>query len=201
MKIVLVRHGRPDEGHAERPHDPPLADEGRRQARAVAALLAREGIGRIVTSPLLRARQTAEPLAEHLGIGVETVDGWAEADRHLPLYRSVETLKAQGRHEWQRFLDDPVRYVGGDPQEFRASVLGALDALIEGGRRDEHVAVFSHGLAINVVLSYALGLERIIHLPPGYCSVSRLRVRSTRANGIVSVNETGHLACVRETLA
>ena len=26
MKIVLVRHGRPDEGHAERPHDPPLAD-------------------------------------------------------------------------------------------------------------------------------------------------------------------------------
>jgi hypothetical protein len=28
MKIVLVRHGRPDEGHAERPHDPPLADEG-----------------------------------------------------------------------------------------------------------------------------------------------------------------------------
>ena len=62
MKIVLVRHGRPDEGHAERPHDPPLADEGLRQAQAAAALLAHEGIDRIVTSPLLRAQQTAAPL-------------------------------------------------------------------------------------------------------------------------------------------
>src|SRR5437868_6859491 len=100
MKIVLVRHGRPDEGHAERPHDPPLAAEGRRQARAAAALLAREGIHRIVASPLLRAQQTAEPLVERLGVAAEIVDGWAEADRHLDRYRSVETLKAMGGGEW-----------------------------------------------------------------------------------------------------
>src|SRR6185295_9702874 len=115
------------------------------------------GIDRIVTSPLLRARQTAEPLAERLGLPLEVVDGWAEADRNLPLYRSVETLRAQGEGEWQRFLDDPVRYVGGDPQAFRAAVLGALEALVSGGPRDAHVAVYSHGLAINVVLSHALG--------------------------------------------
>jgi broad specificity phosphatase PhoE len=201
LKIVLVRHGRPDEGHAERPHDPPLGHDGVQQARQTAALLAREGIGRVVTSPLLRARQTAEPLAERLGVALEVVDGWAEADRNLPLYRSVETLKAQGPTEWRRFLDDPVRYVGGDPQAFRAAVLGALDALIESARREDHIAVFSHGLAINVVLSHALGLERIIHFPPGYGSVTRLRVRSSRAIGIVSVNETGHLACAQEKAA
>ena len=79
MKIVLVRHGRPDEGHAERPEDPPLAEEGRRQARAAAALLAGEGITRIVTSPLLRARQTAEPLAARLGPAVDDLGGHAEA--------------------------------------------------------------------------------------------------------------------------
>ena len=201
MKIVLVRHGRPDEGHAERPHDPPLGHDGVQQARQTAALLAREGIGRVVTSPLLRARQTAEPLAERLGVALEVVDGWAEADRNLPLYRSVETLKAQGPAEWRRFLDDPVRYVGGDPQAFRAAVLGALGALIESARREDHIAVFSHGLAINVVLSHALGLERIIHFPPGYGSVTRLRVRSSRAIGIVSVNETGQLACAQEKAA
>src|SRR5690349_14999751 len=136
MKIVLVRHGRPDEGHVERPHDPPLGDEGRRQAKATAMLLAREGIDRIVTSPLLRAPPTAEPLAERLDLALEVVDGWAEADRNLPVYRSVETLRAQGPGEWQRFLDDPVRYVGGDPQVFRAAVLGALDALVVGAPRD-----------------------------------------------------------------
>jgi broad specificity phosphatase PhoE len=194
MKIVLVRHGRPDEGHAERPQDPPLTEEGRRQARAVAALLACEGIARIVTSPLLRARQTAEPLGAHLGLVPEVVDGWAEADRHLARYRSVETLKAQGRGEWRRFLDDPVRYMGGDPDLFRAGVLGALEALVASGPRDAHVAIFTHGLPINVVLSHALGLERIVHFPPGYGSLTRLRARATQAIGIVSVNESGHLA-------
>ena len=194
MKIVLVRHGRPDEGHAERPHDPPLADDGRRQAHAVADALAGEGIDRIVTSPLLRARQTAEPLAARLGLVAEVVDGWAEADRHLARYRSVETLKAQGAEEWQRFLADPVRYLGGDTVSFRGAVLGALGALVAAGPRNARVAVFCHGLPINVVLSHALGLERIVHFPPAYGSITRLRARSVGTIGIVSVNETGHLA-------
>ena len=99
MKLVLVRHGRPDENNVERPHDPPLNAEGWRQARAVAALLAREGITRVVSSPLCRAQDTAQPLAEALGLPVHTVDGWAEADRHLPVYRSTETLRAQGDGE------------------------------------------------------------------------------------------------------
>lgn len=193
MKIVLVRHGRPDEGHAERPHDPPLADEGRRQAQAAAALLAGDGIDRIVTSPLLRAQQTAEPLAERLGLAAEVVDGWAEADRHLDRYRSVETLKAMGGGEWRRFLADPVRYMGGDTATFRSTVLSALAALLASGPRDTHVAVFTHGLPINVVLSHALGLERIVHFPPSYGSVTRLRARDLQTIGIVSVNETAHL--------
>ena len=193
MKIVLVRHGRPDEGHVERPHDPPLAEDGRRQAEAAGALLVRERLDRIVTSPLLRAQQTAAPLAERLGLTPEVVDGWAEADRHLDRYRSVETLKAMGGGEWQRFLADPVRYMGGDTATFRATVLGALAALLASGPRDTHVAVFTHGLPINVVLSQALGLERIVHFPPSYGSVTRLRARDLRTIGIVSVNETGHL--------
>ena len=193
MKIVLVRHGRPDEGHAERPHDPPLAGDGRRQADAVADLLRAEGIDRIVSSPLLRARQTAEPLAQRIGLAIEVVDGWAEADRHLSHYRSIETLKAQGAEEWQRFLADPVRYMGGDPASFRSAVLTALEALVAAGPRDARVAVFCHGLPINVVLSYALGLDRIVHFPPAYGSVTRLRARSVGTIGIVSVNEMGHL--------
>jgi probable phosphoglycerate mutase len=194
MKIVLVRHGRPDEGHATRAHDPPLSAEGRAQARGVADVLARENIVRIVTSPLCRARETAEPLALRLGMEAEVVDGWAEADRHLTRYRSLETLKAQGDGEWQRFLDDPVRYMGGDPALFRSGVLAALDALVASGPRDAHLAVFSHGLPINVVLSHALGLERIVHFPPAYGSLTRLRARASKAIGIISVNETGHLA-------
>ena len=56
MKLTLVRHGRPDEDHTQRPHDPPLRADGLRQAEAVAALLAGEGVTRIVASPLKSAR-------------------------------------------------------------------------------------------------------------------------------------------------
>lgn len=191
MKLTLVRHGRPDEDDATRPHDPPLRADGHRQARAVAALLAGEGVTRVVASPLLRAQQTALPLAERLGLPVDTFDGWVEADRHRARYRSTETLRALGDAEWARFLEDPVRYLGGDPAAFRAAVLGALHASVVGDR-EAHVVVFTHGLPINVVLSHVLDLPRIIHFQPGYGSVTRLRVRDAVNIGVVSVNESGH---------
>ena len=201
MKIVLVRHGRPDEDAAERPPDPPLRDDGHAQAEAVAARLAQEGITRIVSSPMARAAQTAQPLARALGLPVETIEGWAEADRHVARYRSTETLRALGESEWRRFLDDPIAYFGGDGASFRSDVLGALAATVEAGPADAHVAVFTHGLPINVVLSHALGLERIVHFAPGYASMTRLRLLSPDARpgvppqaiGVASVNERGHL--------
>ena len=136
MKIVLVRHGRPDEGHAERPHDPPLADDGRRQAEAVADALAAEGIDRIVTSPLLRARQTAEPLATRLGLVAEVVDGWAEADRHLARYRSVETLKISD-HEHHTLID---AIESGDRPQAEAAMRAHLTTLSDNLNRISHPA-------------------------------------------------------------
>jgi broad specificity phosphatase PhoE len=198
MKLVLVRHGRPDEDERDRPHDPPLRADGRAQAEAVAARLAQEGITRIVSSPMARAAQTAQPLADRLRLPIEIVDGWAEADRHVQRYRSTETLRALGDVEWNRFLADPIAYFGGDAAAFRAGVLAALAESIGvdahgAGNRDTHVAVFTHGLPINVVLSHALGLERIIHFAPGYGSMTRLRVLRSGVIGVASVNERGHL--------
>jgi probable phosphoglycerate mutase len=192
VRLLLGRHGRPDEGHADRPHDPPLNAEGRAQAAAVAEQLAAEGITRIVASPLLRAHQTAEPLAERLGLPIHTVEGWAEADRGVARYRSTETLRAQGDAEWQRFLGDPAGYFGVDDARFRADVIAALQALTCEPAREARVAVFSHGLPINVVLSHVLGLQRIIHFAPGYGSITRLRVGSQGAIAVHSVNESGH---------
>lgn len=191
MKLVLIRHGRPDEAHPARPHDPPLMASGQRQAEAVADRLARRGITRIVSSPLTRALETAQPLSERLGLSVQIIDGWAEADRHAPRYRSTETLRALGAAEWARFLDNPVAYLGGDAERFRAGVLAALAATL-ALPSEGPVAVFTHGLAINVVLSHALGLRRIVHFAPGYGSVTQLRAHGVDAIGVVSVNELWH---------
>jgi probable phosphoglycerate mutase len=192
MKVVLGRHGRPDEIEAARPNDPPLNVDGWRQARAVATLLAREGFTRIVASPLTRARQTAAPLSQLSGLPIDIAEGWAEADRAQSRYRSTETLRAQGGEEWRRFLEDPIRYLGADPKEFQAEVLAALSDIARQGDPKSRIAVFTHGLPINVVLSQALRLDGVIHFLPGYGSVTRLRMRDDGSIGVVSVNESGH---------
>jgi broad specificity phosphatase PhoE len=192
MRLILIRHGRPDEHDLERPNDPPLNAEGWTQARAVARLLETEGVTRIVASPLLRAQQTAAPLAEALAMDIETIEGWAEADRKAVRYRSTETLRAEGGVAWARFLEDPIGYLGGNPQEFRAGVLAALRATAADEAGAARVAVFTHGLPINVVLAHALGLESVAHFLVSHGSVTRLRWRADGGVGVSSVNETAH---------
>ncbi len=192
MRLILVRHGRPNEGDPESPNDPPLNAHGWRQAHAAASLLANEGITRVVASPLLRAHQTATPLAERLGLPIETIDGWAEADRRAHRYRSTETLRAEGGEAWARFLEDPIRYLGAESADFRSGVPEALHLTAAPETRASRVVVFTHGLPINVVLSHALGLESITHFLVGYGSVTRMRRRDDGGYGVSSINETGH---------
>ena len=192
MRLILIRHSRPNEGETETPHDPPLNAEGQTQAHAVARLLESEGVTRIVASPLQRAQQTATPLASRLGLPIETIDLWAEADRGTIRYRSTETLRAEGGEAWARFLADPIGYLGSDPVSFQAGVLRALGATVAGEQSTARVAVFTHGMPINIVLSHALGLESITRFLVGYGSVTRLRHFGDGRYGVASVNESGH---------
>jgi broad specificity phosphatase PhoE len=192
MRLILVRHGRPNEIDSHTPSDPSLNVDGWRQARAVSRLLAPEGVTRIVASPMLRARQTAEPLAERLQLNIDTMEGWAEADRGAHRYRSTETLRAEGGEAWRKFLADPIGYLGADPKTFPAGVIAALDATAEGQDRAARVVVFTHGLPVNIVLAHALGLNSITSFLVGYGSVTRLRRRENGSYGVSSVNETAH---------
>ena len=106
--------------------------------------------------------------------------------------RSTETLRAEGGEAWSRFLADPIGYLGGDPASFRAGVLAALGFTVAKGPGDARVAVFTHGLPINIVLSHALGLDSITRFVVDYGSVTRLRHVGDGRYGVRSVNETGH---------
>ncbi|HST23313.1 MAG TPA: phosphoglycerate mutase family protein [Blastocatellia bacterium] len=63
--VFLVRHA---EKAAEPRQDPPLLESGNTRAQELARILEPVGIKAIYTSQFLRTRQTAEPLAKHLGI-------------------------------------------------------------------------------------------------------------------------------------
>ena len=72
--LILWRHGQTDynlQGRIQGRVDIPLNDTGREQARRAADCIAALGPTRIVSSPLLRARATAEVLASLTGLSVE----------------------------------------------------------------------------------------------------------------------------------
>ncbi|HSR22016.1 MAG TPA: bifunctional RNase H/acid phosphatase [Candidatus Eisenbacteria bacterium] len=84
--FVLLRHGQTDHTVSKRfsgsgGDDPELSEEGRRQARAAAELLLGRGsVQAVVSSPLRRARQTADIVAAALRLDVREVDGLRECD-------------------------------------------------------------------------------------------------------------------------
>ncbi|GAB3928253.1 bifunctional RNase H/acid phosphatase [Kribbella albertanoniae] len=83
-QLIFLRHGETPYTAEKRfsgstGENPGLSDTGRSQAAAAAEYLALQGgVDAIVTSPLLRTRQTAEVVATRLGLEPTVDDGWVE---------------------------------------------------------------------------------------------------------------------------
>jgi broad specificity phosphatase PhoE len=188
-KLILVRHGMPEEGHLLQPQDPPLSKMGESQAAQIAERLAVEGAGRIVSNPQTRAQNTAAPLAQKLGLAVETIEGLAEVDRYTDRYRSPETIRKENPERWEEFQLSPARFFGREDGEFRTGVLKAFANIIAEPRQTT-IAVFTHGAPIKILLLHILGLTALAKFTIGHCSVSRITGESIDALRIESVNET-----------
>jgi len=187
MELLLIRHALPvriDEGHVEGPADPSLADVGHAQAAALATWLAEEEIDAIWCSPMVRARQTASPLADQLGLTVTFEDGIAEYDRDAASYIPVEELKAAKDPRWYQ--------VPEQPEHFRAVVVEAMERIVAAHTR-QRVAVVCHGGVINAYAGHVLGIDEPLFFLPTYTSISRVLAASSGERSIASLNEAAHL--------
>lgn len=194
MELLLVRHGLPNRSEATDAGraDPGLSPAGRAEADAVAAWLLGERVDALYSSPLLRARETAAPIAAALGLAVVIEDDVAEWDRDADAYIHIEDLQRTNDPIWQAMASGDLEALGIDPAHFRRRVVGALDA-IAAAHPGQVVAVACHGGVINAYTAAVAGLDRILWFSPDYGGVSRLRVSRTGVRSIVSLNETGHL--------
>lgn len=142
-EFLLIRHAKAS-GQAP---DAPLTAEGQRQAQQLAAQLAQHPITRVVSSPWRRAVDTARPIAEALGLKIETDGRLTErvlSPTDLPFWQTA--LRAS-------FAAPALKLPGGESgMGAKARALAALhDA------RDPHglTAVFTHGN----LLALLLGLD------------------------------------------
>lgn len=129
-QLILVRHGKA-EPHGARPdYDRALTEEGIRELKEMAPQLAKKLNGKdtvIITSPLVRARQTAEILAKEAGIPME-VDDWVSEGIFS------EVLATQERPE------DIVILVGHNPtfDEWHRQLTGNTDHFKKGAAASYH---------------------------------------------------------------
>ena len=193
LVVHLVRHaahgllGRVLAGRRPGVH---LSPEGRDQAERLAARLAREPLAIVQTSPLERARETAEPIAARLGLVPEVQPALNEIDFGAWTGLGFDTLGDDP--EWRRW--NAVRGLARPPGgETMLAVQARMRDHIEGLRLahpDGHVALVSHCDVIRATLLLYLGLsvdayDRIAVDP---ASVSTVAVGDWGAR-VLSLNE------------
>jgi broad specificity phosphatase PhoE len=145
--LLLVRHGETDwnaEGRLQGHTDLPLNEPGRRQARTLAGELAGDGIEAVYSSDLARARETADIVAERLGLPVVLDPDLREKD-----WGTWEGLTGEERER--------VELVGETTEAHRERMLRALGAIAArhpGGR----VLVVTHGGSMRRVQAAANGV-------------------------------------------
>jgi broad specificity phosphatase PhoE len=205
LTLVLTRHGLTDrsnpEQHLGQRIDISINDAGRRQAQALERRLAHVHFDRVITSPLFRARETADIVAPHTRIEADPrlreMDYGAWEGR---TYAQIAETDGANRRAWEA---DPARLAcpGGESGEDVARrVLAFLDDLLDDHRRwvarasfraataptgpativgtDRPVLAVGHGTTNRVLLSVALGTdlrafrERFVQ---GQCNVTALR--------------------------
>jgi len=194
VEIILVRHALPMRIELEiGVADPELSVEGHEQSKKLAAYLASEKIHAVYTSPLRRARETAQPLIDKLGIQYEICEGIAEFDRNSNEYVPIEELRAANDPRWQKIMQGVWDDTADSPEVFRDRVISSINELIER-HPGEKVAVVCHGGVINQYLAYVLGIStQMGFFYPQYTSIHRVVASRSGARSIVSINEASHL--------
>jgi probable phosphoglycerate mutase len=195
MELLLIRHGLPE--HVETtdgsPADPPLSALGRQQAERMAEWLEGERIDRLYSSPMIRARETAGPLARALSLDVELDGGVAEYDRHASSYVPVERLKEVDYERWLRLMQGETDV---DFEVFTQQVIAAVENIVDAnpGRR---VAITSHGGVINVWTAHVIGFRPRLFFNPDYTSINRYLCASSGERSVRTLNEAVHLRDVQ----
>lgn len=156
MKIYLVRHGE-SEGNIAKTHQPetsPLSLEGLRQADKLAARFDGTDAKKIIASPLMRTKQTAEAIAKVTGLEIEFEDRIKELKRpsmvvgkspHEPEINKIwQTINSHAGDPSYHFADEENFY------DLKKRISDYIEELPK--RKETDLIIVSHGYAIRTFI-------------------------------------------------
>ncbi|MXW62920.1 MAG: histidine phosphatase family protein [Acidimicrobiaceae bacterium] len=196
VDLIIVRHGRPTRHVVDGEHetaDPPLSELGHQQAKRTAEYLMNEGIDHVVASTMLRAHQTAMPLAEMLGLEVELIDDLKESDHRNKAYVPTEEMDINDPVVAEMFEGDLHETIFSDGLDaFEERVLRGFNNVIDNNR-SKTVVAFCHGMTTMVFLRSILKFPDPLAMVVDYCSISRVQAAFVGIRSVRSINETHHV--------
>ncbi len=177
-RVYMIRHGRASAGW-DTALDPDLDDLGRAQSQEVADQLQSLQLSNIITSPLSRCQQTAEPLASMWNLSprvctevseIPSPHGVAMSDRIVWLRNAMQGTWSDLGQEYVSYRDQITNFVRNIQTD---------------------TVIFSHFIAINALVGGVLGDDRLVILSLDNCSVT---IFERDATGNLSLVQGGHEA-------
>ncbi len=156
--ILLARHGETAENKERRfqgQKDVPLNETGREQARALAEQVAAEPLAALYTSPLVRARETAEIVGARIGLEPRPDDRLKEVHVGDWQERLKDDLAREDPEAWAAFgrAGEDFRFPGGESlEEQQRRVVAALVDITQRG--DLPALVVCHRGVIRAALAH-----------------------------------------------
>ena len=166
VQVCVARHGETDWNNAgilQGWTDVPINEEGRRQAQEMAAAFAASGFSCVYSSPLSRARETAEIISGALGLGLP-VSHEGLKERNFGVFQGVPKVELAASNPvlLQQILkrNPACAFEQGESMdEFADRVLDAVMSIAEqhSGKR---VLVITHGWVMDVITRHIRKLPR-----------------------------------------
>lgn len=176
--------------------DPELTEDGLAQAERVATEVAKLAPEVLITSPLKRARQTADAIAQSTGIAVIEDKDWYELSFGDWDGKSIEEVKAESPDEYQSWLNSSSYRPGGGESYDQARI--RIEAALEKVAAEypgKKVVVVTHNGVIKSAANIAVGgpSDGVFHMDATPCSISSISIwPSDGLTALRSFNERGH---------
>lgn len=200
-ELYLVRHAQQEidfAGPVGEMVDPPLSEQGLRQAQAVGMALAGRRLDAVYCSALRRARVTAAEIAKHHGLEPLIVDDLREVEiwRDMPQEQSV--AEYLGTHYLAALRERMVQEKTWDVYpysessfEFRRRTVNAIEAIL-AAHPGQRIAVVCHGGVINAYTGHLIRTPYDMFFRPAHASISVVMAGHGR-RALRCLNDCHHL--------